>query len=102
MLTPLAVHLPSERLMLTGVEWLQRSGAAPDRVAWRDFRRLLDAPLPAPSALSASDKLRFALGYFGVEHARGDVGKLLRRLIRAWRGAQRRRAWRGLRERRVH
>jgi tRNA A-37 threonylcarbamoyl transferase component Bud32 len=98
-LTPLAVHLPSERLVLTGVEWLQRRGAAPERLARRDFRRLLDAPLPN---LSASDKLCFALGYFGQEQVRGGVGRLLRRLMRAWRGAQRRRAWRAWRERRVH
>jgi tRNA A-37 threonylcarbamoyl transferase component Bud32 len=97
-LTPLATCLTTEHLVLTGVEWLQRKSGTPQRLAWRDFRLLLDAALPH---VGATDRLRFALGYFGRERATGETGKLLRRLVKASRRTRRRRAWRSWRERRV-
>jgi tRNA A-37 threonylcarbamoyl transferase component Bud32 len=89
-LTPLAVSQPAGRLALTGVEWLQRHRSTPERLATRDFLKLMDAPLPR---VSATDRFRFVLGYFGVERPSAELRARLRRLVRTALRARRRRAF---------
>jgi tRNA A-37 threonylcarbamoyl transferase component Bud32 len=89
-LTPLAVSQPVGRLALTGVEWLQRQRGTPEQLATRDFLKLMDAPLPR---VSATDRFRFALGYFGVERPSAELRARLRRLVRTALRARRRRVF---------
>ena len=85
-----AVRPSTGALVLTGVERFQRASGDADRLGRRDFVKLLRARIPE---LSASDRLRFALGCLGQRRLTTESRKLLRRVLKAQRRAQGCRAW---------
>ncbi len=86
-----AVRTDTGAVVLTGVDGLRRQPGAPDRLARLDLGRLATAV----GNVSAADRLRFVLGYYGLERVTPPVGRLLRQ----WSAPRSRR--RAARERRV-
>jgi hypothetical protein len=84
-----AVRSDTGAVVLTSVDGVRRTPGSPDRLARRDLSRLT-----AAGFLRAADRLRFVLGYYGLERMTPPV----ERLLRQW---SRRSLRRAARERRV-
>lgn len=87
-----AVRTDTGAVVLTGVDGLRRKPGSADLLARKDLAKLAIA-VPG---LSAADRLRFVLGYFGLERLTPSAQRLVRQLS-ARRATRRRTA----RERRV-
>jgi hypothetical protein len=87
-LNAVAVRPDTGAVVLGSVEPFQRRRGSTQQLTRRDFARLLEAPWPGGSW---TDRLRFVLGYFGHEALTPSTRQLLRRLLKAWTRARRRR-----------